>query len=84
MIAQIPSSRFLATAFSALPCGMPLPRQRAQYSPHRLRLRARQLQENTSRFFSLLLSCRDADTDDIDVPDCLLRGVPRGVLRFYQ
>lgn len=27
-----------------------------------------------SRFFSLLLPCRDADTDDIDVPDCLLRG----------
>ena len=37
-----------------------------------------------SRFFSLLLPCRDADTDDIDVPDRLLRGVPRGVLRFYQ
>ena len=53
---------------------MPLPRQRAQYSPHRLRLRARQLQENTSRFFSLLSPCRDADTDGIDVPDCLLRG----------
>ena len=49
-----------------------------------LRLRARQLQENTSRFFSLLSPCRDADTDGIDVPDCLLRGVPRGVLRFYQ
>ena len=31
-----------------------------------------------------MLPCRDADTDDIDVPDCLLRGVPRGVLRFYQ
>ena len=27
-----------------------------------------------SRFFSLLLPCRDADTDDIDVPDRLLRG----------
>lgn len=39
-----------------------------------MRLRARQLQENTSRFFSLLLPCRDADTDDIDVPDRRLRG----------
>ena len=27
-----------------------------------------------SRFFSLLLPCRDADTDDIDVPDRRLRG----------
>lgn len=39
-----------------------------------MRLRARQLQENTSRFFGLLLPCRDADTDDIDVPDRRLRG----------
>lgn len=39
-----------------------------------MRLRARQLQENTSRFFSLLLPCRDADNDDIDVPDRRLRG----------
>lgn len=27
-----------------------------------------------SRFFRLLLPCRDADTDDIDVPDRRLRG----------
>lgn len=27
-----------------------------------------------SRFFSRLLPCLDADTDDMDVPDCLLRG----------
>lgn len=27
-----------------------------------------------SRFFGLLSPCRDADTGDIDVPDCLLRG----------
>lgn len=39
-----------------------------------MRLRERQLLENTSRFFSLLLPCRDADTDGIDVPDRLLRG----------
>ena len=32
------------------------------------------MQENMSRFFSLLLPCRDADTDGIDVPDRLLRG----------
>ena len=32
------------------------------------------MHENTSRFFSLLLPCRDADTDDIDVPDRRLRG----------
>lgn len=32
------------------------------------------MQENTSRFFGLLLPCRDADTDDIDVPDRRLRG----------
>lgn len=39
-----------------------------------MQLRARQLQENTSGFFGLLLPCRDADTDDIDVPDRRLRG----------
>ena len=58
---------------------MPLSRQRAYYSPHRLRLRARQLLENTSRFFSLLLPRRDADTDDIDVPDCVFVNHKTGI-----
>lgn len=34
----------------------------------------RQLHENMRRLFSRLFPCRDADTDDTDVPDWRLRG----------
>ena len=40
-----------------------------QYSPKRLLLLTRLLHENMSRFFSLLLPCLDARTDDMEVPD---------------
>lgn len=42
--------------------------------PSQYNLIERQLHENVSRFFSLLLSWRDAVTEEIEVPDWRLRG----------
>lgn len=53
---------------------MPRSRHLAQYSPQRPSVRARQLHENMRRLFRRLFPCRDADTDDTEVPDWRLRG----------
>lgn len=42
--------------------------------PSQYNLIERQLHENMSRFFSLLLPWRDAVTEEIEVPDWRLRG----------
>jgi hypothetical protein len=39
-----------------------------------LSLLTRELHEKMSRFFSLLFPWRDAVADEMEVPDCLLRG----------
>ena len=51
----------------------PLPAPRVVVAPSPL-CPVRQLHENMSRFFSLLLPWRDAVTEEIEVPDWRLRG----------